>query len=316
MKRSAGVTASAVIVFIGSTLVLLLGALSLLGVALASPSEGQPHFFRYIMWFFLALMFGGAGWGIATGVGLLLLEDWGRISILIFSGLLLFFGIPGLLMDPFMPIQQSPGLPGNFVLFMRISLAVFYGILAALGVWWMIFFTRKSVRAQFQGTPEYALQPPASPARPISITIIGWYLLISAFISVFFLFIHIPIFLLGFMINGWASSLFMLGCGIVQLVMGAGLLKLKPWCRILAIGYFSFFTFNEVLMVVIPGSEARYEQAMKSVQESWGLPQTPMQFPVWFGLVVCVPLFGVLLWFLITCRRAFLPQNQVPAPLG
>jgi hypothetical protein len=316
MKRSAGVTACAVIVFLGCALLLLFSTFGLLGMAAAPVREGQPHFMKYFMGFFLALAFGGAGWGIATGVGLLQLKEWARISILVFSGMLLFMGFPGLLMIPFMPMQQPPDVPANFTLYMRIFMGAFFGILAGLGAWWIVLFNRKSVRAQFQGTLAEGQQPSGAPGRPVSIAIIGWYMVVSAFFTLPFFFFHMPLFLMGFMLKGWTASLFMLGCGVLQLVAGAGLLKLKPWSRVLAIGYFSFFTLSTVMMVILPGSQSRYEEAMRSVQETFGVPPNPMQFPMWFTLAFCLPLFAVLLWFLVTQKKSFLPANQISAPLG
>jgi hypothetical protein len=316
MKRSGGITACAVIVILGSALLLLIGGFGLLGIVVAPLREGQPHFMKYFMGFFLALALGVAGWGIASGVGLLRLKEWARISILVFSGMLLFMGFPGLLMIPFMP--QPPDLPENFTLYMRIFMAAFFGLLAALGVWWIVYFNRKSVRAQFQGALAEGQESPGVARRPLSIAIIGWYMVVSAFCTLPFLFLHMPMFLMGFMIKGWASSLFMLACGVLQLVAGAGLLKLKPWSRILAIGYFSFFTLSTVMMVALPGSQARYEEAMRSVQETVGAPAPPstLHFPMWFGLAFCLPLFAVVVWFLVTQKKSFLPANQISAPLG
>jgi hypothetical protein len=316
MKRSAGVTASAVIVLLGSALVLLLAGFGVLGIAVAPVRETQFHYMKYFMWFFIASLVAMAGWGIASGVGLVQLRNWARISILVFGGLLLFVGLPNLLIIPFIPLQQPTDLPDTFALGVRIFLVAFFGMMAGVGMWWVVFFNRKAVRAQFQGVFSESQQLLGTPARPISITIIGWYLIVGGFICLPFLFLHMPVFLLGFMLRGWASSLFMLGSGILQLVAGAGLLKLKPWSRSLAIGTFSFIALNAVLMVVLPGSQARYEQTMKSIQEAYGTPPTTMHFPIWFGLAFCLPLFAVLLWFLVANRKAFLPANQNPASLG
>jgi hypothetical protein len=316
MRRSAGVTACAIVALLGSAVFLLFGVLGLIGMASAPSPETQTHYMKYFMWFFMALWFGAAAWGIASAVGLLQLKEWARISILIFSGLLLLTSIPGLVVIPFTPIQQPHDLPNNFTVVVRVILMVLTGALAGIGVWWVVFFNRKAVRAQFQGALSESAQFAGTPARPISITIIGWYLVISGLVCLPFLFFHMPVFLMGFMVKGWVSSFFMLGCGILQVVIGAGLLKLKPWSWSLAVGYFAFFAINAVIMVVLPGSQARYEQAMKSVEGMFGTPPSNIQFPIWFGLAICLPLFAVVLWFLIAQKKSFLPATQTSAPLG
>jgi hypothetical protein len=318
MRRSAGVTACAVIVILGSAILLLIALLGLLGMAVRPVPDGQAHFIKAFIWIAFALEFGGAGLGIATGVGLLRLKEWARISLLVFSGLLLFMGNSGLLMIPFVQIPQTPDLPDSFTFYMRLFMAVCFGLLATLGVWWIVCFNRKSVRAQFLGTPVEGQPYSATSARPISITIIGWYMVVSAFCALSGLFIHIPMYVLGFMMKGWAASLFLLGCGILQLVTGVGLLKLKPWSRSLAIGHFSFFTVNSALMVVLPGSQARFEGVMRASQEAFGTtaqPATMPPIPLWFGFAFCLPLFAVVLWFLITQKKSFLPSNQLSVPL-
>lgn len=311
MKRSPGVTVCAVVVILASAVVLLFGVLGGFGIAVAPAREAQPHFMKFFMWVFVALTFGAAGWGIATGAGLLQLKPWARISILLFSGLLLFVSVPALLMSPFMPLQQPPDLPDSFNLYMRIFLGATFGSVAGIGIWWMVYFTRKSVRAQFQEAVPEGRDSPAISVRPISIAIIGWYLIVSAFISLPFGFLHLPMFLLGFLIKGWAATVFMVGCGVFSLVVGIGLLKLKPWSRSLAIGYLLFFTANSILAVALPGAQARYQDGMRSFNESLGMPANPMQFPLWATLVFCLPLFAVLLWFLIAEKKAFLTANQI-----
>ena len=47
----------------------------------------------------------------------------------------------------------------------------------------------------------------------------------------------------------------------VQLLMAYGLLKLEMWGRSLAIYYFNFAIFNSVISVILPGAQARYEEA-------------------------------------------------------
>src|SRR5271163_389237 len=151
MKRSAGVTACSIIALLGSALVLLLGVFGLLGMAVSPAPEAQAHYMKYFMWFVVAFWFGAAGWGIASAVGLLQLKGGARISVLIFSGLLVFVSIPGLLVIPFSAFLQPPDLPNSATMVVRIFLVSIFGAMGGIGLWWLVFFNRQSVRAQFQG---------------------------------------------------------------------------------------------------------------------------------------------------------------------
>ena len=91
---------------------------------------------------------------------------------------------------------------------------------------------------------------------------IAWYLLISAFIGVLGLSVNPPVFFFGFFFKGTFASLIMFGLAFVQSLTAFGLLKLRPWGRTLAIYYFQFLIFNSLTMVLIPGTQARFDQAM------------------------------------------------------
>jgi hypothetical protein len=323
MNRSAGVTISAVIVFIGSAFTLLSALFMSLSFIMAITQEAQLNvpFMKYFMVFLAVFMLGLAAWGIASGVGLLKLREWARISMLIFSGLLILLCLPSVLLFLVMPFPGPPNVPDpalakHMFVVMRVVISIFYGGLSALGGWWIYFFNRRSVKDQFSGLKGLPAPLQPLPARPLSITIIGWYLLISACSYPLTAIFRFPIFLLGFFVRGWHASVIMLALGVLHLVMGVGLLKLKPWARMLTISYFSFFLLNSIGMIVIPGSQARFEAAMTEVQRVFGTPPSPIHFPMWFGLAVTLPLFAVLLWFLITRRNAFLPKTEGVAPLG
>ena len=89
-----------------------------------------------------------AGWGVATGIGLLRAWRWARISTLIFSGLLAAFGIVAAV-----AILRIPGgveaTRAQFII-SKAVLTLLSLIPAAAGVTWLVFFTRKEVKAYFQ----------------------------------------------------------------------------------------------------------------------------------------------------------------------
>jgi hypothetical protein len=307
MNRSVGVTISAIAVMLGSGLALLMGVLMLFASSGGIPvPENQAHFMKYFMILTAVLFFSAGAWGVSTGMGLLRAREWSRISILVFSALMLFICIPGLLMFLTMPFPPpgtapSPQLTKNVLMGTKIFLTLFYAFLAVLGGWWLYFFNKRSDRILAEAMT-------AQGARPPSITLIAWYLLISAFIGVLGLSVNPPVFFLGFFFKGTFASLIMFGLAIVQSLTAFGLLKLKPWGRTLAIYYFQFLIFNSLTMVLIPGTQGRFDKAMadmvRDMQGASSLPP-PMHFPVWFGVIFAIPLLALLLWIVVSKREAF-----------
>src|ERR1700693_4269473 len=114
MKCPAGVTISAVVVFIGSGLTLLSGVLMILAFAVM-PSDSTPAFTRSAGLIMSVFMLGFAAWGIATGGKLLHVREWRRVSMIIASGLLLVMPVPGLLMMIVIPLPtpQVPAVPSG-----------------------------------------------------------------------------------------------------------------------------------------------------------------------------------------------------------
>ncbi|HXN27823.1 MAG TPA: hypothetical protein VN902_11920 [Candidatus Acidoferrales bacterium] len=333
MQRPAGVTISAVVVFIGSGLALLSAALMILAFAVM-PAEATPAFTRGAGLIVSIFMLGFAAWGIATGVNLLHLREWARISMIVFSGLLLVMGVPGLLMMLVMPLPAppTPTLPSgaamppmeHLMTAVRVGMAIFYALLALLGGWWIYFFNTRPIKERFREAGAMnpastwapaALAPtelPGAPKRPVSITIIAYLALVGACMFPILNILHLPLTFLGFFFSGGKAALIVSGYMAVQLLMAYGLLKLEKWGRSLAIYYFNFAIFNSIISVILPGAQARYEEATTAMQNSMGLPPSPFQFPIWFSLVFSLPMIAVQLWFVVTRRQAFEgPHNRL-----
>jgi hypothetical protein len=335
MRRPAGVTIAAVAVFIGCALTLLSAMLMIFAFAVLPATDSTPALTRGAGLIMSIFMLGFAAWGIATGINLLQLRDWARISMIVFSGLLLVMAVPGLLMMLVMPLPTPPvsaGPPGeampplaHLMTAVRVGMAIFYGLLALLGGWWLYFFNSRPMRETFRGgasTPSSAWTPgvlapeenPGSRKRPLSITIIAYLALVSACMFPFFNILHMPLTFLGFYFTGAKASLIVVGYMSVQLLMAYGLLRLEMWGRSLAIYYFNFAIFNSIISVILPGAQARYEEAMSAMQGSLGLPPTQFQFPLWFSLVFSLPWIAIQLWFVVTRKKAFEGPYRLQAP--
>jgi hypothetical protein len=88
-----------------------------------------------------------AGWGIVTGIGLLRVWRWARISTLIFSGLLAAFGIAETVAS--LHMHGDVDSPRWELIMFKIFLMLLDLIPIAAGVAWLVFFTRKDVKAYF-----------------------------------------------------------------------------------------------------------------------------------------------------------------------
>lgn len=333
MHRSAGVTASAAVVVAGSAFTILCGALMLAGSAVvSSPPSNLPVNLGSVLIVEAVLIFAFGAWGLASGIGLIYLKQWARISLLVFAGILVGVALPAMAMMSMirLPDSHDPNLPANFMTVMRIGMALFYGVFAALGGFWLYFFNKRTVRVQFQTmqpVPEAAAgdsflgtavpAPIASErARPLSITIIGWYLLISCAIAPlgllmtrsFFQGVQFPFYFLGFFLFGRSAYVaFILWMG-AQMLSGVGLLKLKRWGLLSAIALQCLGALSGAMLLVIPGHRARFRQLMEAMMASMNarMPQpAPLVFPTWFGLAFGFAMVLVILWFLITRRSAF-----------
>jgi hypothetical protein len=333
MKRPAGLTIAVVVVFIGSALTLLSAGFMIFASAVMPAAASTPALTRGAGLIMAILMLGFAAWGVATGSSLLQLREWARISMIIFSGLLLVMAVPGLLMMLVMPLPTPPPdafppgdalpSPEHLMTAVRVVMAVFYALLALLGGWWIYFFNSRPVRELFRGaaTAQSSTWAPAAvapaeirrmPKRPVSITIIAYLTLVGACMFPILNIMHLPLTFLGFFFTGGKASLIVIGYMSVQLLMAYGLLKLEMWGRNLAIYYFNFAIFNSVISVILPGAQTRYEEAMTSMQGLLGLAPTQFQVPLWTSLVFSLPTIAIQLWFVVTRKKAFVEGPHGP----
>lgn len=321
MNRSVGVTVSAVVVFIGSALTLLMGAGSVLALVVLHNMPPQPVFVRYSIIGVATIEVAFAIWGILSGIGLLRLREWARISMVVFGVLLLLFGLPGLVFIPLLPLGPQGNVPENFVLMIKLGMGAFYGVLAALGGWWLYFFNQRMVKDQFRTAPPGAPGSATPRARPLSISIIGWFLTISAVAVLPVLLLRFPLFFFGFLFTGARAQLVMLAwCGL-QFAAGVGLLRLRPWGRTLALCTLSLGMLNGLISMLIPGSQARLQQAMTLTMQRMNMPWLPEQGPMafqtwsasfWFGLFFGMVFVAVQLWFVARNKQAFYARGDSP----
>ncbi|HEY0701766.1 MAG TPA: hypothetical protein VGD60_03270 [Candidatus Acidoferrales bacterium] len=332
MQRSPGITVSAVLIFVGSGLTLLVALLAALSIALLhatkSPQGPPSSVIGLSAFFYLGL----SAWGIASGVSVLRLREWARISVIIFAAFLALGAFGAVAMMPFMPLPPSGDADSAsmFKLFIH-GTEIFFSALGALGVWWLYYFNKPSIRAEFRqpqslavAIPGFAIPPgspvggfvvpPAatSPARPVSISVIAAMLLLGAAMLPINLLYRTPLMFFSYLISGWHALVFGALLSVASLAAGVGLFKLKLWARTLAIGIAIFGVLNSLASILIPGSQSRWDQAMQASLDKWGVrPGMSMpHLPVWLPMLSVLPIALIELYFLITRKPAFLAQSS------
>jgi hypothetical protein len=340
MRRSIGVTLSAIVSLLGSALTLGLGVLVIFVLFFFAPTRanfsgvGAAPKVIFVMGALVYIL--PATWGVITSIGLFLLKNWARISILIFSVILILMGaLVGVIMllVP-LPAATSEAATHSTMTAIRLGIGTFWFGIAGIGIWWLILFTRPKVKAQFTAaSPAYStgegLQPASPPfiaqspssARPLSITIIAWLLLVGcAFFPINFL-IHAPAIFFTRLVTGYAAAVYLFLYFVANLSIGIGLLRLNPTARIACIAYYVFAIFNIGTFYFAPGARDRIltlvsaSQAMfpwmKQMRESG--PQLDLVPLMTLGGVI--GLLGVLvpLYFLITRKEAFVIKKEAPS---
>ena len=319
-NRSASVTFAAVMAILGSLFLLLCFTVAFFGfllVKLPGATSEIPAFVRNTLLATEGFMMCLCLFGIATGIGLIYLRNWARISILIWGGMLVFFGaigIPIAFLMPIPPTPNVPDLPAASMQAVRLIFLAMYGMPLLIGIWWLILFNRKTVKAQFAGATGSADPAvPRKPVCPLPIAVLAWFYVSSILNLLFlpFLSFHVPVFVFGRVLPGrMALTVLILNC-LAFFVCGVGLLKLKPWSYSLTIGLQVFWLANTFVSMLSPNYNAVMDSFLKEMQASLHLPETqfsPANLARDYGWTVVLGLLfaGAILGLLVYYRPRFL----------
>ena len=319
-NRSASVTVAAIVAILSGLFFLLCCSFAFFGfllVKLPGTTSEIPPLVRNTMLATEGLMMCLSLFGIATGIGLIYLRNWARISILIWGGMLVFFGGIGIPIALLMPIPSTPNvpdLPADSVQAVRLIFLAIYGMPLLIGIWWLILFNRKTVKAQFAGAAGSADPAvPRKPACPLPIAVLAWFYISSILNLLFFPFLsfRVPVFVFGRVLPGRvALAVLILSC-LASFVSGVGLLKLKPWSYSLTIGLQVFWLASTAVSMLSPNYKAVMDSFLKEMQASLHLPETrfsPASFAHHYGWTVALGLLfaGAILGLLVYYRPRFL----------
>jgi uncharacterized membrane protein (DUF2068 family) len=342
MNRSAGVTVVAILSLIGSALIILMAGFIVLIAVITSmavtPEQSDfpapPAFVKFIFLFAALILLLSATWGIISSIGLFRLKNWARISTIVFSILLIIMGGFGLLIALIMPdpaVSNNPMISPAMVI-QRIFMVAFNLMHLGVGIWWLVYFFRPKVVLQFRrapltetaGTSLPLVQPmqvstgaetPVNVCRrPVSITVIAWFMLAGCLCMPLCFVLHMPAVLFTRILTGWPATLMYLIYTALSLCIAIGLLRLKPAARFFAIVYYIFGIVNPAVFCGAPGSGVRIRALMDMNQSMFPwMPalaaQPSIQFDpapfFYMGMIGGLIPVAFVLYFLITRRKAF-----------
>jgi hypothetical protein len=301
MKRSAGVTAAAVVMLICSSLFLILAGIAVSSVFMGppihrvTPRQELPAILVGMSVYFVCGIL-----GIMSARGLLKLREWARVVTLVFSGAAIAFSIFMIAVWLFVPIPAGPNVAPEFLHGLRMILAGIFALPLGIALWWIIYFNRASTRAQFLTEPASPLEP--NP-RPISITIIGWYMVVSAVISLPFIARYGIAVIFVWLVRPPMAFAWIIFLATWCMSAGIGLLKLRRWGFLAAITYQVWGIVQGICIALRPDI---FQKAMELTLEAKrrSIAALPASFPRLIAAFAIISL-GIILWFLVTRRDAF-----------
>jgi hypothetical protein len=304
MTRPAGVTASAVVGIIGSVLTLLLAGLFV--YAANTPESAQIPNYRTVTVVVAMVIAAHAVFGILNAVALLKLKRWARTATLVFAGIMATMSLMLGLVSMVIPLPPMPGSTPGMIATIRGVIVGIYAIPLAIGVWWLVQFnTRKTKDAFASGD---ATSGP--PARPLMISIIGWWNLLGGVLCLIPFALRLPAFVAGVILTGWSAALVYLVMGAISAFIGWELLKLRERGRLLTIAWFALTMAHTAYMTLSPQARQRMMEFQNSA--AFGpVPETPGFDPTAFTngiLVFVVVLFAAAIVYLVRAKPAFEPK--------
>jgi hypothetical protein len=344
--------ASGVIAILGSLVTAIGILIGMMGLLLSSrypnPMDAMPGL-RVMTAAIMAIFFAVTIWGAFSGVGLIRLRNWARVSVLVWAGIAAPICVLAIVFVAFLPMPPSPN-PTLLLTMIHLVTVLFYGGPLAIAVWWLILFTRPKIVAQFKpvaaaagpgdpfgaipvtatadasGTHAPYAEPAAlpGPSVPLPIIVLSCFFLLSS-LSVFFIFfMHIPAMVFGHAYTGLTGSVIYAGWCLLYAIAGVGMLKRVPWTYTVAIGLQILGIVSGIITLLSPN----FDDVMRRAMSTTGLPagselyqmpsMTHLRGFSFIGLLFPLAILGLLVYyrpqFLRSVQRACaVPELNLPA---
>lgn len=224
-----------------------------------------------------------------TAVDLFRVRKWARISVLILGGMIAFFSLVecalfgAMAFHPLMLTpnagQVSPGL-------VRVVFLVMAGmsfLFMLVGVWWLVYFNLKSVRAVFaaHGVVVATADAPIEPVNPVKVESDAISVLVSCLAVLYLLgaaamvvaaLLHFPMLIFSHIFDGNAASMILLFMAAVAIWMGIGLLRRIKAAWAVALVFNAFGLLTELWMLLPTSHTPELEQELLGRMVGHGFP--------------------------------------------
>jgi len=312
---------SAILAGIFGALSAVLALVAMLGIQRLPSNAAVPVYAKTLSEIIWGFFFLAACFLIWSGIGILRLRKWARISLLVFAGMMLFFGLIGLLVILFVFLLSSLPGPAGAKAILLAGLVLIYGIPIALALWWMIALTRPAVVAQFEAKAGFLPPRPAlrfsKPGCPLPVSIVAWFLLstVLSVVIVPFLPFQLPVVFFGRLFVGPPAMALFLGQFLLIAAAGAGLLRLWRWSFPVTVGLQLLYIANGLVTFLSPN----YAEHVRAIVNQMQIPAAPAGVPdflpytryfAWIGLLVPTACVVALLY----SREAFYAAAAAPPP--
>jgi hypothetical protein len=310
---SGSVTAAAVVGILIAAFGILTALTAVAGLSVMAPpnTAALPPFAKSLSIVMMLVFCGIAIFGIITGLGVLKLRNWARISMLVWGGVMGFFCGIALAFLLFVPlpegVENSPLAPN--VLRLVVSLA--YGVPVAIGIWWLWLFNQSSVKEQFLPTgPAEGAALVAPVARcPLPLAILAGFSIFSVGISVLlFPAMHLPfnMIVFGFRFHGIPGAVVFFLSSALFLTGSIGMLRLKRWSYPLLLAQYFFWMASGTISLLSPN----FERNVQAIFSQMNLPEGPAAQAAFvqtrtFGILTLLPSV-LLVWLLLYFHTRFM----------
>ena len=300
LTRPIGISVTAVLVLVASVAMLVIG---IYGLTPSAPAKDLSTSL-------VAMALGGAG--IATGVGILRLQRWARLSLLVFSVAIASWILHAAPVAFMYPLSVPADIPPEAIPaggFRTVSAMILLSVFAFAS--WCVYVLNTS-----KSRTSFGLQNTGRTARPLGSGLIGGFLLVGGVLSFFVAIGGSGVAMsFGFVFTGWAAPVIWLIFSIAELYIGTSLLWLKPRAFVLTVYWFIYQFVEVVVFFVRPDRELRvadfYDAMHSYFQRRPGAPvslsDVSASFQFWS--IECGILSLIALWYLASRKMEFYPKK-------
>jgi hypothetical protein len=345
-KRPVGVVLAAIVLALFTCLGVLSGIASFLTPILVHPPQLEQYrvieVTQITFGILLLLLCALCGWMV---VGLFRVKRWARVGMIVLGAVVAVISFPSAVLYfvlAFVPMpipQGSPTIAPAMMKLVFFGLAGFSLLFTLIGVWWLVYFNLRSVRALFggNGAPgsgaraqlEIVSQAPAQaagvwtdprkPARSVievMVICLAVLYLLGALYGIAEVLVRFPLFLFGHVIRGTSAAMVGIVMTVINLWLGIGLLRKMKAAWITAIVFNALWVVFAA-QIFSPSYRSGMETYQRELMAQSPFPMVPGAPVIDLGPIYCVMgiftvlIVGGILWLLWRAKPLFEPKKSL-----